>query len=69
MDEAEVMHLITQSRINAGMTKTQLAYKAKVHYVSLLLWESGKSLPTLTTLKLLADAMDLKIILQFKPKK
>lgn len=69
MTNPEIMKMIIGARIRSGLTKKQLAYKAKVHYVSLLFWESGKILPTIKSLELLADAMDLEVAIQLKPKK
>jgi len=68
MNDQNITQLIIEARTKSGFSRKELAQRAMVSYVSLLLWESGKMLPTLPSLQLLADAMDLELIVQFKPK-
>lgn len=55
------MHPLRRMRRNRGMAAKALAEKAQVSMNTIYSAEAGRGIPTVTTLKLLADALDCSV--------
>ena len=58
----EVANLITEARIHAGLTQEELANLINTKQSGIARWEAASSLPSLRTLKKIADALHTYLI-------
>ena len=66
--ELEVGYQIARLRMLQGLTQDELAEKAGTRQPSIARLESGRSLPSLTFLKKIVDALDAKVEISILPK-
>ncbi|MBL6983884.1 MAG: helix-turn-helix transcriptional regulator, partial [Anaerolineales bacterium] len=66
--ELETGYQITRLRILQGLTQEELAEKVGTRQPSIARLESGRSLPSLSFLEKIADALDAKIEIKVIPK-
>lgn len=68
--EFEILEEIIKARENAGMTQTELAKKIGTKQPALSRLEKGGiRKATLETLSKIADALNMEMVIKFKPKK
>jgi len=69
-DEFELLEEIIKARENAGMTQTELAEKIGTKQPALSRLEKGGiRKATIETLNKIADALNMELVIKFKPKK
>ncbi|MCL2703250.1 MAG: helix-turn-helix domain-containing protein [Defluviitaleaceae bacterium] len=66
--EFTIIQAMIDARRNNGLTQTQLAAKTGIDQSDISRIESGEANPSLSTLKRLADGMDMRLKLVFLPK-
>ena len=66
--ELEIGYQIARLRILHGLTQEELAEKVGTRQPSIARLESGRSLPSLSFLEKIADALDAKIEIKVIPK-
>lgn len=64
--EYQVARALIKARLDRGLTQQQLAHKLKTKQSVISRVEAAKSLPSLSFLKRMADALNLSLHLQFK---
>ena len=52
---------LKEARLNAGKSQVQLAEELGINYVTLNFYENGKSTPTITNLKKIADYFKIEV--------
>ena len=71
--EMDVMHLLadslTRSREMVGLTQKQLSDKVGIYQADISKIERGLANPSVSTLKRLADGLDVELIIEFVQKK
>ena len=60
--QSEVSNLITEARIYAGLTQEELSKLIKTKQPSVARWEAAVSLPSLRSLKKIADALNTYLL-------
>ncbi|WP_409967541.1 helix-turn-helix transcriptional regulator [Bengtsoniella intestinalis] len=63
----ELREMIIERRTESGITQIQLAEKSGVSQANISKIENGVSLPSVATLKKLADALDYRLVIDFIP--
>lgn len=58
----EVSNLITEARMHSGFTQAQLSQLIKTSQPNIARWEAAQSLPSLRSLKKMADALGTYLI-------
>jgi len=64
--EYQVARAIIKARIEKGLTQQQLAHKLKTRQSVISRVENAKTMPSLSFLKRLAQALDTSVQVQFK---
>ncbi len=64
--EYQIACAVIEARINKGLTQTELAKKLNTTQSVVSRVESAKTVPTLSFLKRLADALNVSLQVQFK---
>ncbi len=64
--EYQIARAVIEARINKGLTQTELAKKLNTTQSVVSRVESAKTVPTLSFLKRLADALNVSLQVQFK---
>ncbi len=64
--EFEVMQALIAARIQANMTQAELSERSGVRQSNISRIENGMCLPTLDTLKALADGLNKKLVIRFE---
>ena len=71
--EMDVMHLLADSLIRSremvGLTQKQLSYKVGIYQADISKIERGIANPSVSTLKRLADGLDVELRIEFVQKK
>lgn len=62
----ELIRSLIAARISAGMTQKELAEKSGIRQSSISKIESGSCVPTITTLRTLAQALGKKLSISFQ---
>ena len=65
--EFAIIHAMIDARKNTGLTQKQLAERTGMAQGDISKIENGNANPSLRTLKRLAEAMDMKLKLEFEP--
>ena len=65
--EFAIIHAMIDARKNSGLTQKQLAERTGMAQGDISKIENGNANPSLRTLKRLAEAMDMKLKLEFEP--
>ena len=65
--EFSLVHAMIEARKMAGFTQKQLAERTGIAQGDISKIENGNGNPSLKTLKRIASAMDMKLILEFEP--
>ena len=63
--EMDIMRAILDTRINSGMTQSELSEKSGISQADISRLESGTRNPTIALLKRLAEAMDSTLHIEF----
>lgn len=63
----ELREMMIERRTESGITQKQLAEKSGVSQANISKIENGISIPSVATLKKLADALDYRLIIDFIP--
>lgn len=63
----ELREMMIERRTESGITQKQLAEKSGVSQANISKIENGISVPSVATLKKLADALDYRLIIDFIP--
>jgi DNA-binding XRE family transcriptional regulator len=66
--ELEIGYQVARLRISQGLTQEELAERVSTRQPSIARLESGRSLPSLSFLKKIADALDAGIEVKIIPK-
>ena len=61
MDQEKVGKFIKKLRKNNNLTQQELAEKLSVTYQAVSKWENGKSIPDISTLKLISELFNVNI--------
>jgi ribosome-binding protein aMBF1 (putative translation factor) len=64
--EYQVARAVIEARVKKGLTQTELAKKLNTTQSVVSRLESAKTIPTLSFLKRLADALNVSLHVQFK---
>lgn len=64
--EYQIARAVIEARVNKGLTQTELAKKLNTTQSVVSRVESAKTVPTLSFLKRLADALNVSLQVQFK---
>ena len=65
--EFEILRAMTIARNNSGLTQEQIAERSGMKQSDISKLERGKGNPSLRTLRRLAEAMDMKVKIEFVP--
>ena len=64
--EFEIMHALTDARINSNMTQKELSDKSGIRQSNISRIENGTCSPTIATLQALAEGLGKKLIISFE---
>ena len=67
--EYKLASTLIQLRLSKGLTQEQLAEKLQTKQSSIARLESGESLPSLSTVRRVAEALDAELDIVVRPKK
>jgi len=65
--EFAIVHAMIDARKNTGLTQKQLAERTGIAQGDISKIENGNANPSIRTLKRIAEAMDMKLKLEFEP--
>ena len=65
-DAYELGVLVRESRITAGITQTELAQRTGMSQPAIARLESGGTEPTIATLRRVANALDIELVVEFQ---
>lgn len=63
----EIGEMIRRERLARGLSQAELADKMKVSQKSVHYWETGKRSPTYYSLKMMAEALNMDIVIRSSP--